>query len=116
MEIISVILLIAGCIFILISAIGINRMPDLYMRMSSTTKASTLGISLIALSLILHFLSIDLAFRLILLIFLIFLTAPIAAHQIGRAAYKINVKMWDKSILDEMKDDTEGNNNLKKEQ
>lgn len=105
MEIVSVILLVTGCIFILISAIGIHRMPDVYMRLSSTTKASTLGVSLIALSLMLHFLSLDLAFRLILLIFLIFLTGPIAAHLIGRAAYKTDVRMWHKSIMDEMKDD-----------
>lgn len=110
MEIISAILLITGCIFILISAIGIHRMPDVYMRLSSTTKASTFGVSLIALSLMIHFLSIDLVFRLILLIFLIFLTGPIAAHLIGRAAYRTDVKMWDKSVLDEMKDETGSNN------
>lgn len=109
MEIVSVILLVTGCIFILISAIGIHRMPDVYMRLSSTTKASTLGISLISLSLMLHFLSVDLVFRLILLNFLVFLTGPIAAHLIGRAAYKTDVKLWNKSIMDEMKDDSDKN-------
>jgi len=104
MELASVILLLSGCFLILISAIGILRMPDVYMRLSVTTKASTLGLTLIALSLILHFMSIDLAFRLLLLIFLIMLTSPIAAHLIGRAAYKTNVKLWRKSVIDEAKE------------
>jgi len=46
-EILSGIFILAGTIFILLSALGIIRMPDLYTRMSATTKASTLGIGLV---------------------------------------------------------------------
>jgi multicomponent Na+:H+ antiporter subunit G len=30
------------------------------------------------------------------------LTAPVAAHLIGRAAYYSNVKLWDKTWIDEL--------------
>jgi len=46
-EILSGVFILAGTIFILLSALGIIRMPDLYTRMSATTKASTLGIGLV---------------------------------------------------------------------
>jgi len=37
------ILLLLGGLFMAIAALGVYRMPDLYMRMSSSTKASTFG-------------------------------------------------------------------------
>ena len=42
MEIVSGVLLLAGSLFILLSAIGVLRMPDLFTRMSATTKAELL--------------------------------------------------------------------------
>lgn len=46
-EIISGLFLLAGSLFILLSAIGVLRMPDLFTRMSATTKASTLGVGFV---------------------------------------------------------------------
>ena len=54
-EIISIIFIVLGTLFIFISALGLLRMPDLYMRMSATTKAATLGVGFILLGTAIHF-------------------------------------------------------------
>lgn len=74
-----------GAAFILLAGIGIVRFPDLYTRMHAATKASTIGIGLICVA---GALAIDHGTAKILLAAAaIFVTAPTAAHLIGRAAY-----------------------------
>ncbi|MEC9486840.1 MAG: monovalent cation/H(+) antiporter subunit G [Prosthecochloris sp.] len=104
MEIISGTLLLLGTLFILLSAIGILRMPDLYTRMSATTKASTLGIGLVLVGTIMYWQDFGIASRALAIIIFLFLTAPVAAHIIGRAAYFGGVPLWDKTHIDELKD------------
>ena len=102
-EIISGIVILIGAFFILISAIGIIRMPDLFTRMSATTKASTLGVGLVLLGTALFWQDIGISARAIIIITFLFLTAPVAAHIIGRAAYFDKVPLWDKTKVDELK-------------
>lgn len=93
-EILSLTLIIIGTVFMLVSAIGVLRLPDLYLRMSSSTKASTLGISAILLGLAIHFNELGVSSRAIATIVFILLTAPVAAHMMGRAAYFNGVPLW----------------------
>lgn len=93
-EIISGVFILAGTIFILLSALGIIRMPDLYTRMSATTKASTLGIGLVLTGTVLFWQDAAITFRAAAIIIFLFLTAPVAAHIIGREAWYRGVKLW----------------------
>ena len=102
-EIITGILILLGTFFILVSAIGLLKMPDLFTRMSSTTKASTLGIGLVLLGTALIWQDIGITARVVIIISFLFLTAPVAAHVIGRAAYFAKVPLWNKTIIDELK-------------
>ncbi len=102
-EIISGIVILFGSFFILISAIGIIRMPDLFTRMSATTKASTLGVGLVLIGTALYWQDIGISARAIIIITFLFLTAPVAAHIIGRAAYFDKVPLWKKTKIDELK-------------
>ncbi len=109
-EIISGLLLIIGMIFIFISALGVLRMPDLYLRMSASTKSSTLGVGSILLGTALHFTDdLGITTRALATVCFILITAPVAAHLIGRAAYFNGVPLWDGSKYDELK----GQYNLK---
>lgn len=103
-ENITVVLLITGSVFILISAIGIIRLPDTFLRMSASSKASTLGFSLLILGVVFFFGDLGITFRMLATILIIFFTAPIAANLIGKAAYKSGSKLWQKSKTDELKD------------
>ncbi|WP_179318066.1 monovalent cation/H(+) antiporter subunit G [Winogradskyella helgolandensis] len=92
-----------GTVFVLLAAVGLIRMPDTYLRISVTTKAATLGIGLILIAAAVYFNDLSITSRVLAIILFIVLTAPIAAHLIGRASYFIGIKLWDKSIMDDLK-------------
>jgi multicomponent Na+:H+ antiporter subunit G len=98
-------LLILGGAFMFLAAVAIIRMPDLYMRMSATTKAGTMGIGLILLGTVAHFGDAAVAIRATGIIFFGFLTAPVAAHMIARAAFFSNVPLWENSVVNQLQID-----------
>lgn len=102
-ELVVPLLLLLGSLFMLLAAVGILRMPDLYMRMGSSTKASTLGLICILTAVTVHFTETGIGSRAIAAAVFIFLTAPVAAHMIGRAAYVTGVPLWERTVVDEMR-------------
>jgi multicomponent Na+:H+ antiporter subunit G len=80
-------LVLAGALFMFVSALGLVRLPDLHSRMHSATKAGSLGVGCIFLAAALHFGDRTVSTRAALVVLLVFLTAPVAAHMIARAAY-----------------------------
>jgi len=108
-EVILAVLLAAGAILIFIAALGLLRMPDLFTRMSCTAKASTLGIGLMLLSLILYFGELGVTSRALATIGFVVLTTPVASHRIGIVAYRDGVPLWEGTILDEMRELEERN-------
>lgn len=92
-----------GALFILLAAIGFVRMPDFFLRVSVTTKAATLGIGLILGAAALYFSEVSVVSRVFAIILFLLLTAPVAAHMIGRTAYFIGTKLWEETVIDELK-------------
>jgi multicomponent Na+:H+ antiporter subunit G len=103
-TILGAICLLLGAFFVLVAAVGLVRMPDLMMRMHASTKAGTLGAGLLAVGMMFFFPEISVWTRAVALIFFVVLTAPVAAHMIGRAGYYSGVPLWEESIVDELKD------------
>ena len=101
-EIISSALMIIGAAFALLAGAGVVRMPDLFTRMQAATKASTLGIGCMVLAVPIHFGELGITTRAIATIIFVFLTAPVAAHMIARAAYFVGVPLWERTIIDEL--------------
>jgi multicomponent Na+:H+ antiporter subunit G len=85
-DLIIAVFLILGGFFALVAAIGILRLPDVLMRMHASTKAGTLGSSLILIGAAVHFADAGTTTRVVAIIVFLMLTAPIAAHMLGRAA------------------------------
>ncbi|MEN9937581.1 MAG: hypothetical protein RLZZ387_4160 [Chloroflexota bacterium] len=102
-EIISNVLILVGAAFLLLAAVGVVRMPDLFMRMQSASKASTLGIGCVLLALAFHFPGVSVNIRVAGIIIFFFLTAPITAHLIGRASYFVGVPLWKGTVVDELR-------------
>src|SRR5690606_29803026 len=92
-----------GVLFILIASIGIVRMPDFYLRLSVTVKASTLGIGFVLLSTVLYFGDLAVATKALAIVFFLFLTSPISAQLLGRISYFSGIPLWKKSVLDDLK-------------
>ena len=87
--------MIAGAFFGLVATIGVLRMPDLYTRMHAATKAGAFGATLMLIAAALYFGTLRSAILAVLLICFFYLTAPVAAQSLGRAAYRRGVKLWE---------------------
>ena len=92
-----------GVLFILIASIGIVRMPDFYLRLSVTVKASTLGVGFVLLSTVLYFGDLAVATKALAIVFFLFLTSPISAQLLGRISYFSGIPLWKNSVLDDLK-------------
>jgi multicomponent Na+:H+ antiporter subunit G len=101
-EIATSVLVLAGGLFSLAAALGVVRLPDVLVRMHASTKAGTLGCGLILVAVAVHFGETSVVGLCIATIVFLLLTAPIAAHMIGRAAYRTGVQLWEKSVIDEL--------------
>lgn len=101
-DAITMALLVIGALFMLISGLGILRFPDLYMRVSASTKASTLGAGFSLLALAVHFNELGVTMRAMATIIFLVATGPVAAHLISRAAYFVEVKLWKGTVTDEL--------------
>ena len=62
-EIIASLLIVVGALFMLLAAVGIVRMPDLFTRMQAASKASTLGVSALLLAVAVHFMRLGITSR-----------------------------------------------------
>ncbi|MDD7971456.1 monovalent cation/H(+) antiporter subunit G [Roseinatronobacter alkalisoli] len=98
-DILKALLVLGGGAFVLIAAIGIVRLPDLLTRMHASTKAGTLGSLLILAALAIHIGTVSGTSKVLATVLFLLLTAPIAAHMIGRAYARTNVRN-DKSAKD----------------
>lgn len=103
-EILLSLLLLAGAVVILLAAIGLIRLPDLPTRMHATTKSGVLATMLIMIAVALYFTRGDVTARVLSIIMFTFLTAPIAAHAIGRAGYLSGVKLWSETQKDDLQE------------
>ena len=101
-EIASSVLLIVGVAFMFVAALGLVRLPDLFMRMSGATKAATLGVGCTLLGAAIYFGDFVVTIRVVGIIVFIFLTAPVSAHMLSRAAYCVGVMLSDKTIVDDL--------------
>jgi multicomponent Na+:H+ antiporter subunit G len=79
---------IAGALLVLLAGVGVMRFDDVFARMHAATKAATLGLLLIVVGAIIQVDDASGVTKLLLVVALQLITAPIAAHMVGRAAYR----------------------------
>jgi multicomponent Na+:H+ antiporter subunit G len=85
-------LVLGGGAFMIIGAIGLNRMPDLFTRMHAASVSDTLGFGMIMLGLMVISGFNLVTVKLLFLILFIALTGPVATHALARAARQANVE------------------------
>ncbi|KPQ29469.1 MAG: multicomponent Na+:H+ antiporter subunit G [Marinobacter excellens HL-55] len=103
-ELIVSILLLTGAGFMILAAVGILRLPDLPTRMHASTKAGAMGAMMTMAGVAMHFADVVVFTRAFAIVIFILITAPIAAHVIGRAGYFLGTPLWEGTIKDELKD------------
>lgn len=100
-DVFTMIFMVSGSLFMLLAAVGVIRMPDLYTRMHAATKVGTVGVIGVMLAVALHFSDLGTSTRSILIMLFFLITAPVAAHMIGRSAYLARTPMWKGTVINE---------------
>lgn len=88
MRTLASVLILLGSVFALLAGLGQLRFKDLFVRMHVATKPATLGLALVLLGALVRADGISPSAKLALAIGLQLITAPIAAHLVGRAAHR----------------------------
>ena len=93
-EWIIVVAVLAGAAFTLVGSVGLARLPDFYMRLHGPTKATTLGVGAILIGAMLFFSPREAGLSLheLLVALFLFITAPVSAHILAKAAMHGGVK------------------------
>jgi len=100
-DIIIALLLVSGGAFAAIAGLGVLRLPDILIRMHASTKAGTLGVGLMVIAVAVQKGDLLVTSKAVLIILFLLLTAPVAAHLIGRAAYRTGTPLWPRTVIDE---------------
>ena len=81
-------LLLIGSVFTLIGAIGLYRLPDFFTRLHGPTKATTLGVGSMVIGSMVYFSALQgsLSLHELLITIFLFITAPVSAHMLAKAA------------------------------
>ena len=95
MDFLIAIFLLIGSFFTLVGSIGLVKLPDFFMRLHGPTKATTLGVgAMLVASMLYYFMYHDaVTLNELLIIIFLFMTAPVSAHLMSKAAlHKKNAK------------------------
>lgn len=97
-------LLVVGAFLMFLTGLGLVRMPDVFCRMHAATKGASLGVAFLLLAAALFFQETMVVTKALVTVAFIFLTAPVAASLLGRAAYARRTPLWEHSVMDEGRD------------
>ncbi len=81
------VLLISGSLFVITGGIGLLRLPDFYTRIHAAGITDTMGAWLIILGLCVHSGLNLVTVKLVILLFFLVATSPLASHALAKAAY-----------------------------
>jgi len=89
-ALVSWLLILSGCVFIVAGGVGLVRLPDLYTRLHAASVTDTGGTILLSLGLIMQavfvFGSAMAAIKVTLILFFTLFTSPTASHALAKTA------------------------------
>ncbi|OZA26074.1 MAG: Na+/H+ antiporter subunit G [Hydrogenophilales bacterium 17-64-11] len=92
-ELLLSILILVGAAFTFVGSLGLARFRDFYTRLHGPTKATTLGVGCLLAASSIHFsFDGDLSLHEILVALFLFMTAPVSAHLLAKAALHLKVR------------------------
>lgn len=93
-ELLISIFLLVGAAFALIGSLGLAKLPDFFTRLHGPSKASTLGVGGMLLASMIYFAARDGVPSLheLLITLFLFITTPVSAHMLAKAALHLKLK------------------------
>lgn len=107
LDVLTGVFVLVGAFLSLAAGIGLMRFPDAIARMHATTKPQIAGITFIIAAIVLQDRTWQTFWILFAVLFFQMLTAPIAAHMVGRAGYRTGIMKRDRIFVDELRDAVE---------
>ena len=101
-DVAAAVCFLAGSFLAFAAGVGAVRLPDLLSRMHAATKPQSLGMILMLLGCALRLRSGAALWALILVVLFQLLTAPVAAHMVGRAGFRTGKVRSDLLVVDEL--------------
>lgn len=102
---ISTVIITIGIIFNFLGCLGLIRFPDVYNRLQSATKCVTLGTCSILLGVLVRYGFVEIGVKALVAIPLLFFAATVGAHALVRGSYLAGIKLGDKSVKDDYKEE-----------
>ncbi len=93
-ELLVATLIVIGALFTALGSFGLLRLRDFYSRLHSPTKATTLGVGSLLVASAVYFSHLEdgLSLHEILVAVFLFITAPVGAHLMAKAALHLRVR------------------------
>ena len=92
MEVASWACIVLGSFFTIVGMLGLLRMPELFTRMHAASVMETLGAGLLILGMLIQAGASLVAFKLLFILVLFLLTAPVVTHALAQAALHERVR------------------------
>ncbi len=86
-EILSWVFILSGSVFLLVGGIGLVRLPDFYTRIHAAGITDTMGAWLVLIGLMFTAGWSLVMVKLVMLLFFLAVTSPLASHALAKAAY-----------------------------
>ena len=99
-DLIGSIVILIGAVFLLLAAIGTVRMPDIYNRIQTGTKATTLGLVMVLVGVAIY--HPGWIWKLIVLIYFVILSNPATSHALARAAHRRSIFKTSAMVVDQL--------------
>jgi len=96
MNILAIIFIVAGLFFMIVSAVGVVRLPDVFSRSHAVSLTDSLGAFLILIGIALHEGLGTSTLKIIVVLALLYILNPVIAHATVRAALRSGLKPWKK--------------------
>jgi len=103
-DILAIFFLLFGLFFMLVGAVGVVRLPDIYHRLHAASKCSTLGLLGLLLAAMCHVGTLPVVTKSLAVIAFAFVATPVGSHILAKAAHRDKAKAWDGTLSDELTD------------
>ena len=103
-DLLTAVLVLAGAAMCLAAGIGLVRFPDVLSRLHAATKPQIFGLMAVTADVAINNFSVRTVTLVVAIVVFQALSAPMAAHLVGRAAYDTEHLRPDLLIVDELQE------------
>jgi len=96
MDILSIVFIVAGLFFLIVAAIGVIRLPDVFTRSHAVSLTDSLGAFLMLVGIALHEGLGKNSLKILVVLALLYILNPVITHATVRAALRSGLKPWKK--------------------